>query len=747
MDRTFASLSDSAAGGPWRMQGLRLIESFQAHTPRVLRLIGVASCVAACLLGAAATLHVARSAGMPLSYTWLSANAHDTHWARPWAGYLGALLLLGTFLERWFQAGLVALLVGLACAAMTDHNPAALVFLALAWIASGGLRQRFGRPRAWPAPRGRRIPSQRHRPHGTVPAGPWRAEPANGTWAPSHRRAAASGPARPSLLRGPIDAIQRALLPAVAQEEGEASAPRYGAQAQQPPRFAAKHVGAESGFAAIDGISDLKRALLDAGKACLETGPTARNGILLHGAPGNGKTVLAQALAAELRLPIISVSVADLVSRWVGEAPQSLAEVFRCAQAQAPCVLFIDECESILARRDGASLIRDEVNLTNVFLTGSVQLRGQGVVLVAATNFVDRIDAAALREGRFDFKLRVQAPDEAARLGILRAAVLGAAGPVRPTGGGASAWPVSEPLLRSLAQRWGGFSAARLQAVGRLAGQRAAERTGSGARGLSYPELLGCLREVQGRADVPAPSDDAGAVSDRASAARRELQQLARLMRNPLEFESAGGRLPRTLLVRGPKGSGKTTAVRGLAAASGWALFEVSTPAVLRDPSMLQSVLDQALQDRPAVVFLDDAQAMLMQSGADHTGVPAVVSVLRHALDRIDTDARDLVVAAAVTDTGPRSSGDVTGVAFQQVVELGGLDDAAAAALALAWLRERGWRIDGTAGELGSALAGRTAGEVVGALQREVNRALVESGGAGHRELRVASLAAPVSGV
>ena len=237
-------------------------------------------------------------------------------------------------------------------------------------------------------------------------------------------------------------------------------------------------------FAEIAGMADLKGRLLEAACAALERKAGAPNGILLHGEPGNGKTLFAEALAGELELPFLSVSIADIVSKWVGQTPEQLSAVFRAAQRQAPCLLFIDEIDSVIADRTQANGTQDGLHTTNVFLTEVVRLRGHGVVIVAATNFLERLDAAAVREGRFDHKIEVPPPDEPARIGLLHAGLSQHAARIR----------VADEVVQSVAKRWVGFSVSRLLAVARDVPAYAREH---GVTELQLSDFMACLRRVQ----------------------------------------------------------------------------------------------------------------------------------------------------------------------------------------------------------------------------------------------------------
>jgi transitional endoplasmic reticulum ATPase len=152
----------------------------------------------------------------------------------------------------------------------------------------------------------------------------------------------------------------------------------------------------------------------------LQAGVRPPKGVLLYGAPGTGKTLLAKALAGETEANFIAVKGPQLLSRWVGESERGVREIFRKARQATPCIIFFDEIDALAPRRGGGDSPVTERMVSQLLteLDGIEELKG--VVVLAATNRIDRLDPALLRPGRLEFHVEMPMPDAAARRAILK---------------------------------------------------------------------------------------------------------------------------------------------------------------------------------------------------------------------------------------------------------------------------------------------------------------------------------------
>lgn len=178
----------------------------------------------------------------------------------------------------------------------------------------------------------------------------------------------------------------------------------------------------------VGGMSDLKQRLRSVVRKPLENPEFyekqeagIENGVLLYGPPGTGKTYLAKCFAGELGYPFAEIHANDIESKWVGEAPQNVEELFQEARSCEPCVLFIDEIDALATDRStGPQSTKSQRQVVNTLLDTMQSVQDSEVLVIATTNRLGDLDGAIIRSKRFNEKFRVGPPDAEAREQILR---------------------------------------------------------------------------------------------------------------------------------------------------------------------------------------------------------------------------------------------------------------------------------------------------------------------------------------
>lgn len=162
----------------------------------------------------------------------------------------------------------------------------------------------------------------------------------------------------------------------------------------------------------------------------LKVGISAPSGVLMWGPPGCGKTLLAKAVANESRANFISVKGPELLNKYVGESEKAVRQVFQRAMASKPCIIFFDELDALVPRRD-ASMSESSSRVVNTLLTELDGLSDRnGVFVIGATNRPDMIDPAMLRPGRLDKTLYIELPSATERFEILKTITLANGTPI-----------------------------------------------------------------------------------------------------------------------------------------------------------------------------------------------------------------------------------------------------------------------------------------------------------------------------
>ncbi len=238
----------------------------------------------------------------------------------------------------------------------------------------------------------------------------------------------------------------------------------------------------------IGGLKDVKREVQEAVELPLKKpdifdkmGIRPIKGVLLFGPPGTGKTMIAKAVANESEANFISISGAQVLTKYVGESEKAVREIFKKARSASPCVLFIDEIDAIAVRRSGQSEEGTRVTerIVDTILTEMDGLRSlKNVVVIGATNRPDILDPALMRAGRFDRIIEIVPPDEDARYEIFKIAT--------------SKMPTDKSVnLKELAKQTDGFTGADIDNLVREAGMTAIREKSGKVTMMHFEKSLG----------------------------------------------------------------------------------------------------------------------------------------------------------------------------------------------------------------------------------------------------------------
>jgi transitional endoplasmic reticulum ATPase len=398
-----------------------------------------------------------------------------------------------------------------------------------------------------------------------------------------------------------------------------------------------------SGFARVGGMDGLKRQV----RRIVETihirqedarrYGIVRNGILLHGPPGCGKTFFVQAMAEEFGLHLIRVPLESAISKYVGGAPEAIQLLFQEARAQTPCLLFFDEFDAIAHKRHDVPSLHEQQMVDTLLQQLDLHRETPGLVIVAATNRFEDLDSAVVREGRFDYKVQVGNPDFEARVAILQTLIRG-----RPHG--------RRLRLRGLAHDLDGFSAAQIRSVvdeAALAALEAGQPIGNEHLRAAYRAHVEASRYGGVRLgwnDLIVPA-----------AVKRRLRLVQQFIENPGIARQLGITPPSGILLTGPPGTGKTTIARVLASESQASFFGVSAADIFskwlgESEQHVKDLFTRARARVPAIVFIDEIDAITERRGnGDSAGERvrnAVVNMFLTEMDGLESSARVFVIGA-----------------------------------------------------------------------------------------------------
>jgi transitional endoplasmic reticulum ATPase len=382
-------------------------------------------------------------------------------------------------------------------------------------------------------------------------------------------------------------------------------------------------------------------------------------GVLLHGPPGCGKTLIARAVAHETSAHFVHVNGPEVIDKYYGASEAQLRGVFEEARRRAPAIIFIDEIDAIAPKREemsGDRQVERRVVAQLLALMDGLESRGD-VIVIAATNIPNTLDPALRRPGRFDREITISVPDKQARHEILEIHSRG--------------MPLAEDVeMERLAGITHGFVGADLTALCREAAMSALRRLMPDIdfvqAHIPYEKLMS-LQVTMGDFDVALKEVEPSAirevfteVPDVGWADVGGLQEAKQLLVEAVEwplryahlFEYARLRPPKGILLDGPPGTGKTLLARALARESEANFIAVSGPQLMsmwvgESERGVREVFRKARQAAPCLIFFDEIDALAPRRGIGGNEVSErVVSQLLTEIDGIE-DLRGVVVLAA----------------------------------------------------------------------------------------------------
>jgi transitional endoplasmic reticulum ATPase len=430
-----------------------------------------------------------------------------------------------------------------------------------------------------------------------------------------------------------------------------------GAAAAAPSRISYEDIGGLS--RAIQRVREMIELPLRYPEIFERLGIDAPKGVLLHGPPGCGKTLLARAVANETDATFITISGPEVIHKFYGESEAKLRQVFEQAKQRAPSIVFLDELDSIAPKREQVvGEVEKRVVAQLLALMDGLESRGQ-IIVIGATNLPNLLDPALRRPGRFDREIVIGIPDVTARREILQIHTRG--------------MPLAQNVdIVHLSAITHGFTGADIAALSREAAMAALRRilpkVDFDLASIPYEllqelevtmeDFLTALREVEPSAirevfvEVPDVSwDDVGGLPEIKQRLRETVEWS--VAHGPL-FERARVRPPKGILLHGAPGTGKTLLAKAAAKASGLNFISVKGPELLskyvgESERGVREVFRKARQAAPCIIFFDEIDALAPRrsgGGSDAHVAERVVSQLLTEMDGIE-DVKGILVLAA----------------------------------------------------------------------------------------------------
>ncbi len=382
-------------------------------------------------------------------------------------------------------------------------------------------------------------------------------------------------------------------------------------------------------------------------------------GVLLHGPPGCGKTLLAKAVANESEANFILLNGPECMSKFYGESEKRIRDIFEEAEKNAPSIIFIDEIDAIAPKREdiGGEVERRVVSQLLTMMDG-LQSRGK-VVVIGATNRPNAIDPALRRPGRFDREVEIRVPDKKGRLQVLKIHTRN--------------MPLTKDVdLDALASITHGFVGADVAALAKEAAMVVLRRIlpklelkeDEPIPEEVLKELKVYKKDFEDALKVVRPSamrevlvetpninwSDVGGLDN----VKQELKEAVEWpLKYPKSFKRLGIRPPRGILLYGPPGTGKTLLAKAVAKESEANFIQVKGPSLLsmwvgESEKGVRKIFERARQVSPCIIFFDEIDSLAGKRGFE-TGTKVTERVLNQLLAEMDgiEDLSNVIVIGA----------------------------------------------------------------------------------------------------
>lgn len=372
-------------------------------------------------------------------------------------------------------------------------------------------------------------------------------------------------------------------------------------------------------------------------------------GFLLYGPPGTGKTMLLRAVAHETQAHILTINGPSIVSKYLGETESTLRSFFEEAQRYEPALIFIDEIDAIVPKRDSDDSGEAESRLVSTLLTLMDGMGASGrVVVIGATNRPNSIDPALRRPGRFGQEIEIGIPDADARLDILNKQL--------------QTVPncFEKDYIASIAAKTHGYVGADLYSLCRDAVMRAIQR--GLAESLDTEEMFVEMNDMDKAFIDVRPSAMREIVLETPKVYWKDIggqkevkQRLKETVEWPLShpeaFHRLGIRAPKGILLYGPPGCSKTLIAKAMATEAGLNFLAVKGPEIFNkyvgeSERAIREIFRKARAAAPSIIFFDEIDALSAARGHGEAGGDRVLTSLLNEIDGIEA-LKDVIILAA----------------------------------------------------------------------------------------------------